>query len=66
MLLKKEEERILSQFLFLIYSLLISFHTSEIPLRNVVKDIFSSISYTILKQIEVSIIQIPAPSLQEI
>lgn len=66
MLLKKEKERFISQFSFLIYCLLISFQTSDIPLHSVVKETFSSIIYTILKQIEVSIIQIPAPSIQEI
>lgn len=64
--MKKEKERFISQFSFLIYCLLISFQTSDIPLHSVVKETFSSIIYTILKQIEVSIIQIPAPSIQEI
>lgn len=56
----------ISQISFLIYSLLNSFHTFEISLCNIMKVTFSSISYTILKQMEVSIIQIPVPSLQDI
>lgn len=44
---EKEEERTTSQFFSLIYSLLNSFQIFEIPLHNIVKDKFSSISHAI-------------------